>query len=82
MEEYEVFKKIFEDNYKVFMNLFDNIEYADPKKNYDKFCEYTKTNDNRRAMSLFIVNLITYQIASIIKSPLLLWMLSSLLKRD
>ena len=57
MEEYEVFKKIFEDNYKVFMNLFDNIEYADPKKNYDKFCEYTKTNDNRRAMSLFIVNL-------------------------
>ena len=57
MEEYEMFKKIFEDNYKVFMNLFDNIEYADPKKNYDKFCEYTKTNDNRRAMSLFIVNL-------------------------
>jgi hypothetical protein len=57
MEEYEVFKKIFEDNYKVFMNLFDNIEYVDPKKNYDKFCEYTKTNDNRRAMSLFIVNL-------------------------
>jgi len=57
MDEYEVFKKIFEDNYKVFMNLFDNIEYIDPKKNYDKFCEYTKTNDNRRAMSLFIVNL-------------------------
>jgi hypothetical protein len=57
MGEYDVFKKIFEDNYKVFMNLFDNIEYADPKKNYDKFCEYTKTNDNRRAMSLFIVNL-------------------------
>jgi hypothetical protein len=57
MDEYEVFKKIFEDNYKVFMNLFDNIEYIDPKKNYDKFCEYTKTNDNRRAMSLFLVNL-------------------------
>jgi hypothetical protein len=57
MDEYEVFKNIFEDNYKVFMNLFDNIEYVDPKKNYDKFCEYTKTNDNRRAMSLFIVNL-------------------------
>lgn len=57
MDEYEVFKKIFEDNYKVFMNLFENIEYIDPKKNYDKFCEYTKTNDNRRAMSLFLVNL-------------------------
>lgn len=57
MDEHEIFKKIFEDNYKVFMNLFDNIEYVDPKKNYDKFCEYTKTNDNRRAMSLFLVNL-------------------------
>ena len=57
MDEHEIFKKIFEDNYNVFMNLFDNIEYIDPKKNYDKFCEYTKTNDNRRAMSLFLVNL-------------------------
>jgi hypothetical protein len=57
MNEYDIFNKIFEDNYKVFMNLFDNIEYVDPKKNYDKFCEYTKTNDNRRAMSLFLVNL-------------------------
>jgi len=57
MDEHEIFKKIFEDNYKVFMNLFDNIEYVDPKKNYDKFCEYTKMNDNRRAMSLFLVNL-------------------------
>jgi hypothetical protein len=57
MDEYDIFNKIFEDNYKVFMNLFDNIEYIDPKKNYDKFCEYTKTNDNRRAMSLFLVNL-------------------------
>lgn len=57
MDEHDIFNKIFEDNYKVFMNLFDNIEYIDPKKNYDKFCEYTKTNDNRRAMSLFLVNL-------------------------
>ena len=62
MTEYEMFKKIFEDNYKVFMNLFDNIEYIDPKKNYDKFCEYTKTNDNRRAMSLFIVNLMKNEV--------------------
>lgn len=32
------------------------------KKNYDKFCEYTKTNDKRRAMSLFVVNLMINQI--------------------
>jgi len=57
MSDYDIFKKIFEDNFKEFMNLFESIEFVDHKKNYDKFCEYTKTNDKRRAMSLFVVNL-------------------------
>jgi len=57
MTDFDIFKKIFEDNFKEFMNLFESIEFVDPKKNYDKFCEYTKTNDKRRAMSLFVVNL-------------------------
>jgi len=57
MNDYDIFKKIFEDNFKEFMNLFEEIEFVDPKKNYDKFCEYTKTNDKRRAMGLFVVNL-------------------------
>jgi len=57
MNDYDIFKNIFEDNFKEFMNLFESIEFVDPKKNYDKFCEYTKTNDKRRAMSLFVVNL-------------------------
>jgi hypothetical protein len=62
MNEYDIFKNIFEDNFKEFINLFDSIEFVDPKKNYDKFCEYTKTNDKRRAMSLFVVNLMINQI--------------------
>lgn len=57
MSDYDIFKKIFEDNFKEFINLFESIEFVDHKKNYDKFCEYTKTNDKRRAMSLFVVNL-------------------------
>jgi hypothetical protein len=64
MNDYDIFKKIFEDNFKEFMNLFESIEFVDPKKNYDKFCEYTKTNDKRRAMSLFIVNLMINHIIS------------------
>ena len=62
MNEYDIFKNIFEDNFKEFINLFDSIEFVDPKKNYDKFCEYTKTNDKRRAMSLFVVNLMINEI--------------------
>jgi hypothetical protein len=64
MSDYDIFKKIFEDNFKEFMNLFESIEFVDPKKNYDKFCEYTKTNDKRRAMSLFVVNLMINHIIS------------------
>ena len=64
MNDYDIFKKIFEDNFKEFMNLFEAIEFVDPKKNYDKFCEYTKTNDKRRAMSLFVVNLMINHIIS------------------
>jgi hypothetical protein len=62
MNDYTIFKNIFDENFKEFMNLFNSIEFADPKKNYDKFCEYTKTNDKRRSMSLFIVNLMIYNV--------------------
>ena len=64
MSDYDIFKKIFEDNFKEFMSLGESIEFVDPKKNYDKFCEYTKTNDKRRAMSLFVVNLMINNIIS------------------
>ena len=56
-EQYAVFRGIFEKNLASFMSLFDTIEYCDPKKNYDKFCDINKANEKRKAMSLFIVNL-------------------------
>lgn len=57
MAEYAVFREIFEKNLASFMSLFETIEYCDPKKNYDKFCDINKANEKRKAMSLFIVNL-------------------------
>jgi hypothetical protein len=55
--EYSVFRDVFEKNLESFMSLFDTIEYCDPKKNYDKFCDINKANEKRKAMSQFIVNL-------------------------
>jgi len=52
-----VFRDVFERNLTSFMSLFETIEYCDPKKNYDKFCDINKANEKRKAMSLFIVNL-------------------------
>jgi hypothetical protein len=57
MGKYGVFRDVFEKNLGTFMALFDTIEYCDPKKNYDKFCDINKANEKRKAMSLFIVNL-------------------------
>ena len=58
IENYEFMKKIFDNTYINYITLFDRIEYTDPKVNYDKFCENNKTNEKRKTMSLFIVNLV------------------------
>lgn len=55
--QFSVFRGVFEKNLASFMSLFETIEYCDPKKNYDKFCDINKANEKRKAMSLFIVNL-------------------------
>lgn len=59
---YAVFRDLFERNLASFMSLFETIEYCDPKKNYDKFCDINKANEKRKAMSLFIVNLMKNEI--------------------
>jgi hypothetical protein len=41
-------------NYKE--NIRD-INYIDPNTDYDAFCNYNKSNDRRKSLSLFIVNL-------------------------
>jgi len=57
MNYHEVFKGVFEKSFSEFVGLFKKIDYVDPSVDYNKFCDNTKTNDKRRAMSTFIVNL-------------------------
>jgi len=54
---HEIFTKVFEKSYSEFVGLFKKVEYVDPNVDYNKFCEVTKMNDKRKAMSMFIVNL-------------------------
>ena len=74
LEKYDdVFQTVFQTNFDQFMALFKTIEHADAKKDYTRFCEVNKTNDKRRAMSLFIINLMkqgiitTLQIVDIVQ---------------
>ena len=64
MQEFEMFKGIFDDNLKQFMTLFKDIQSAGDDADYNKLCEVNKQNDNRRALSLFFVNLMNYGVIS------------------
>jgi hypothetical protein len=39
------------------IHIFNDFEYCSPDKDYDKFCANNKTNEKRRALGLFYVNL-------------------------
>jgi len=55
--KYEIMKTTYETNLSKFTELFNNIEYVDPGVNYDKFCEINKTNERRKALACFYLNL-------------------------
>jgi hypothetical protein len=57
MTQYEFMTKIFNESLSQFSELFTTIEYHSPNVDYDKFCETNKTNDKRRALGTFYVNL-------------------------
>tara|TARA_B110000495_G_C22430559_1_gene271372 strand:- start:59 stop:502 length:444 start_codon:yes stop_codon:yes gene_type:complete len=57
-------KNIFYKNFEVFCEIFKTIEYCNADKDYDKFCEINKTNEKRRSISLFYVNLMKENIIS------------------
>ena len=49
-------------NFNSFEDLFTNINYMDPKTDYNLFCEYNKENEKRRALSSFFVICASYDI--------------------
>jgi hypothetical protein len=57
--KYPTMKCTFEQNLENFTELFNTIEYVDPKVNYDKFCEINKINEKRKALAAFYLNLMS-----------------------
>lgn len=55
--KYPIMKVTFEKNLENFTQLFNTIEYVDPKVNYDKFCEINKINEKRKSLAAFYLNL-------------------------
>ena len=65
--KYEILKTAYESNLEIFTSLFNNVEYVDPQVNYDKFCEINKTNEKRKALASFYLNLMNNGIIPKIK---------------
>jgi hypothetical protein len=57
MEKFDSMRVIFDTNFDKFRSIFNTIDYCDPNTDYDKFCANNKMNEQRRAISLFYVNL-------------------------
>ena len=63
--EFGILKSIFEDSFSSYLVLFEQIDTCSAEEDYDMFCKINKTNDKRRSMSLFVVNLMKHNIIDI-----------------
>lgn len=57
MRTFRQLNDIFSKNYDSYLSLFKNIEYVDPDTDYNQFCVNNITNEKRKAVSAFFVNL-------------------------
>jgi len=77
IKSFDIMEEVFRVNYNTYLLLFDNIEYIDSDKDYNKFCVINKQNESRRAISTFFINL---SLNGIIDSKNILSILKNLLE--
>ena len=58
MSHFDIFQEKIMDLIENYKGSLNEIHYMDPNVDYDAFCKYNKTNDMRKAMTTFIVNLL------------------------
>jgi hypothetical protein len=58
----EVFSEILNTFIQGFTETMKTIRYVDQNVNYDDFCKYNKENDKRKATSVFITNLVKFNV--------------------
>jgi len=57
IEKFPIMMEIYQNNFKTFMTLFDNIRFINAEEDYDLFCSINLENAKRRALSSFFVHL-------------------------
>ena len=56
--------KKFQGKFLTFISLFKNINYVNPDEDYNLYCKINKENESRRALSMFIVNMVKLDVLS------------------
>jgi hypothetical protein len=57
IECFPSFENQFAERVIIYRATIDHMQYVDPQKDYDGYCNYVKFNDQRKAMTLFIIQL-------------------------
>ena len=77
-EQFDFMDGVFDLTRKNYMSKLTNIETADSKKDYERFCQINKDNENRKALSSFFVNLMK---EGVIQISLIFEIINSLLDK-
>ena len=65
IDTYPIMKNVCTSNFNSFNTLFETFDYCDANENYDKFCDITKQNEKRKALSKFLMICVEYGIIEI-----------------
>lgn len=62
IETYPIMKNVCTSNFNSFQSLFETFDSCDANEDYDRFCEVTKQNEKRKALSKFLMICVEYEI--------------------
>lgn len=62
-EEKEIYKALLDTKANNYLKQFNEIKQVDPKKDYDLFCELNKENEQRVALSVFLMKILSKEYA-------------------
>ena len=62
IDTYPIMKNVCTSNFNSFNSLFETFDYCDANEDYDRFCDITKQNEKRKAMSKFLMICVEYNI--------------------
>ena len=65
IDTYPIMKNVCTSNFNSFQSLFETFDSCDANEDYDKFCDITKQNENRKALSKFLMICVEYNIIEI-----------------